>query len=59
MGGNGIYQYTYNGTTSKDKFIDIAWEKGTRLLGTVTVTSGDGQSFDAVLNINIADLNCP
>ena len=58
-GGNGVYQYTYNSTTSKSKFIDIAWEKGTRLLGTVTVTSGDGQSFDVVLNISVADLTCP
>ena len=57
-GGNGVYQYTYNSTTSKNKFIDMTWEKGTRLLGTVTVTSGDGQSFDVVLNINIADLTC-
>ena len=59
-GGNGVYQYTYNNNpTSKTKFIDIAWEKGTRLIGTVTVTSGDGQSTDAVVDISTGDLTCP
>ena len=57
-GGNGVYQYAYEGTASKTKFIDIQWEKGTRLIGKATVTSGDGQSIDVVVNISTNDLTC-
>jgi hypothetical protein len=58
-GGNGVYLYAYEGTASKTKFIDIAWEKGTRLIGEATVKSGDGQSIKVVVDINTGDLTCP
>ena len=59
QGGNGVYLYAYEGTASKTKFIDIQWEKGTRLIGEATVKSGDGQSINVVGDISTGDLTCP
>jgi hypothetical protein len=43
-GGNGVYRYFHQGVEEPDKFIDVEWEKGSRLIGEVTVTSA-GQSL--------------
>jgi hypothetical protein len=44
-GGNGVYRYFHQGAEEPDKFIDVEWGENTRLIGEVTVTSGDGQSL--------------
>ena len=57
-GGNGMYRYFNQGVESTSKFIDIMWERGTRLIGTVTVISGDGQTVDKEYDIVIGELEC-
>jgi hypothetical protein len=60
QGGNGVYTYFNNeGVQQKTKFIDIDWEKGTHLLGRVTVTSGDGQTVEKEYSISPSELKCP
>ncbi len=58
-GGNGQYHYFFQDKEYPTKFIDVAGEKGTRLIGEVNVTSGDGQSIKKEFNFAIADLTCP
>ncbi len=59
-GGNGVYKYFNNeGVQQTTKFIDIDWERGTRLLGKVTVTSGDGQTVEKEYSISPSELECP
>lgn len=58
VGGNGVYRYFNQGVKSASKFIDIRWERGTRLIGTVTVISGDGQTVDKEYDIAIGELEC-
>jgi len=58
-GGNGVYKYFNNeGVQQKTKFIDISWEMGSRLLGKVTVTSGDGQTVEKEYSISPGELRC-
>jgi hypothetical protein len=57
-GGNGRYQYFNEGVESPSKFIDIEWEKGTRLIGTVKVLSGDGQVVQKRYDIPIGEIQC-
>ena len=58
-GGNVVYTYVYNDVAGTNKFIEIPWELGSRLLGKVTVQSGDGQSVVVELNVDLKDLECP
>jgi hypothetical protein len=59
-GGNGVYKYFDNeGVQQSSKFIDIQWEKGTRMIGKVTVTSGDGQTVSKEYDIQTGSLDCP
>jgi hypothetical protein len=58
-GGNGVYAYVYQDISTTDKFIEIPWELGSRLLGKVTVNSGDGQSVIVELNVDLKDYECP
>jgi hypothetical protein len=58
-GGNGVYRYFHRDVQEPDKFIDIAWEKGTRLNGSVTVTSGDGQTLEKEYDVDLKTLDCP
>ena len=58
VGGNGVYRYFNQGVESASKFIDIRWERGTRLIGTVAVISGDGQTVDKEYDIAIGELEC-
>jgi hypothetical protein len=57
-GGNGVYRYIHAGVAEADKFVDITWERGTRLIGEVTVTSGDGQSITKEYDFATGDLVC-
>jgi hypothetical protein len=57
-GGNGVYHYFFQGIESPGKFIDILWEKGTRMIGKVTVTSGDGQQINKTYDIDLKELIC-
>jgi hypothetical protein len=57
-GGNGDYHYFNQGIEALSKFIDILWEKGSRLTGTVKVVSGDGQSIEKQYDIPIGELEC-
>jgi len=58
-GGNGVYKYYNNeGVQQQTKFIDISWEMGSRLLGKVTVTSGDGQTVEKEYSISPGELRC-
>jgi len=57
-GGNGAYRYYHRDVEEPDKFIDIEWGKNTRLNGSVTVTSGDGQSLAKEYDIRPSD-HCP
>ncbi len=58
-GGNGVYQYFDNdGVKWPTKFIDVPGERGTPLIGKVTVTSGDGQSIEKEYDISPGDLTC-
>jgi hypothetical protein len=58
-GGNGRYRYFYQDKESPTKFIDVEGEKGTRLIGEVQVTSGDGQEINKEFDIAIGLLTCP
>ena len=58
-GGNGVYKYFNQGVEEPDKFIDIAWERGTRLIGKVMVTSGDGQTVEKEYDVSTGSLDCP
>jgi hypothetical protein len=44
-GGSGPYRYFYQDKESPTKFIEVIGEKGTRLIGEIKVTSGDGQEI--------------
>lgn len=57
-GGSGDYHYFNEGVESVGKFIDITWERGTRLIGTVRITSRDGQSVKKEYDIPIGELTC-
>lgn len=57
-GGNGEYQYFNQGVESISKFVDILWERGSRLIGVVKVVSGDGQSIEKQYDIPVGELNC-
>ena len=57
-GGNGVYQYFYQGKEQPSKFIDVIGERGTRVIGYVDVQSG-GQTLKKTFNISVADLTCP
>ena len=58
-GGNGRYRYIYQDKESPTKFIDVIGEKGTRLIGEVKVTSGDGQEIKKEFDIAANQLTCP
>jgi hypothetical protein len=58
-GGNGRYRYFYQDKESPTKFIEVVGEKGTRLIGEVRVTSGDGQEIKKEFDIAINQLTCP
>ena len=58
-GGNGRYRYFYLDKEYPTKFIDVAGEKGTRIIGQVIVTSGDGQQIKKEFDIAISQLTCP
>jgi len=57
-GGNGVFYYFNEGVESPTRFIDINWERGTRLIGTVRVESGDGQSVKKEYDIPTKELVC-
>ena len=57
-GGNGRYRYFNQGVESANKFIDIVWERGTRLIGLVKVISGDGQIAEKEYDIVTGELEC-
>ena len=57
-GGNGRYRYFYQDKESPTKFIDVIGEKGTRLIGEVRVTSGDGQEIKKEFDFAVGDLTC-
>ena len=57
-GGNGRYRYFNHGVESANKFIDIVWERGTRLIGLVKVISGDGQIAEKEYDIVTGELEC-
>jgi outer membrane biosynthesis protein TonB len=58
-GGNGRYRYFYQDKESPTKFIEVTGEKGTRLIGEVKVTSGDGQEIKKEFDIAANQLTCP
>ena len=58
-GGNGRYRYFYQDKESPTKFIEVVGEKGTRLIGEVKVTSGDGQEIKKEFDIAANQLTCP
>jgi hypothetical protein len=58
-GGNGRYRYFYQDKEWPTKFIDVIGEKGTRLIGEVNVTSGDGQEIKKEFDIAANQLTCP
>lgn len=58
-GGSGNYQYYYENKTSPTKFIEVVGERGTRAIGEVHITSGDGQELKKGFDIGISDLTCP
>jgi hypothetical protein len=58
-GGNGRYRYFYQDKESPTKFIEVIGEKGTRLIGEVKVTSGDGQEIKPEYDIVVGQLTCP
>lgn len=57
-GGSGSYRYFYQNLETAGKFIDIAWERGSRLIGQVTVFSVDGQTAYADFNLSPGELDC-
>jgi hypothetical protein len=58
-GGNGKYRYYYQDKESPTKFVEAVGERGTRSIGEVRVTSGDGQELKKAFDIGIGGLNCP
>ena len=40
-------------------WVEVAGEKGTRLIGEVKVTSGDGQEIKKEFDIALSQLTCP
>jgi hypothetical protein len=58
-GGNGRYRYFYQDKESPTKFIEVVGEKGTRLIGEVKVTSGDGQEIKKEFDFAANQLTCP
>jgi hypothetical protein len=58
-GGNGRYSYFYQDKESPTKFIEVIGEKGTRIIGEVKVTSGDGQAIKKEFDIAAGQLTCP
>jgi len=58
-GGSGRYRYFYQDKESPTKFIEVAGEKGTRVIGEVKVTSGDGQELKQEFDIAPGQLTCP
>jgi hypothetical protein len=58
-GGNGKYRYYYLDKEFPTKFIDVVGEKGTRAIGEVRITSGDGQELKKEFDIGIGGLSCP
>jgi hypothetical protein len=58
-GGNGRYRYFYQDKESPTKFIEVIGEKGTRIIGEVTVASGDGQEIKKEFDIAANQLTCP
>jgi hypothetical protein len=58
-GGNGKYRYYYLDKESPTKFIDVVGERGTRAIGEVRITSGDGQELKKPFDIGIGGLSCP
>jgi hypothetical protein len=57
-GGNGEFHYFNEGVESPTKFVDITWERGTRLIGSVRVLTGDGQSLKKEYDIPTGALTC-
>ncbi|MBI5565409.1 MAG: hypothetical protein HY870_10955, partial [Chloroflexi bacterium] len=57
-GGSGNFHYFNEGVESPTKFVDITWERGTRLIGTVRVESGDGQTVRKEYDIPTGELTC-
>ncbi len=58
-GGNGRYRYFYQDKEYPTKFIEVVGEKGTRIIGEVRVTSGDGQELKKEFDIAVDLLTCP
>ena len=58
-GGNGRYRYFYQDEESSTKFIEVAGEKGTRIIGEVKFASGDGQEIKKEFDIAVGQLTCP
>jgi hypothetical protein len=58
-GGNGRYRYFYQDKEFPTKFIEVVGEKGTRIIGEVRVTSGDGQEINKEFDIAVDQLTCP
>lgn len=57
-GGNGEYHYYNQGVEAISRFVDILWERGSRLIGTVKVVSGDGQTVEKQYDIPTSELTC-
>jgi hypothetical protein len=58
-GGNGRYRYFYQNQESPTKFIEVIGEKGTRSIGGVRITAGDGQEIRKEFDIAANQLACP
>ncbi|CAG0936297.1 hypothetical protein TFLX_05165 [Thermoflexales bacterium] len=58
-GGNGRYRYFYQDKEYPTKFIEVTGEKGTRIIGAVKITSGDGQELTKEFDIAVGQLTCP
>ncbi len=58
-GGNGRYRYFYQDQPSPTSFVDVIGEKGTRLIGELKITSGDGQELKKTFDFATGQLNCP
>jgi hypothetical protein len=58
-GGNGKYRYFYQDKESPTKFIEVVGERGTRVIGEVRITSGDGQELKKPFDIGVGGLSCP
>ena len=58
-GGNGRYRYFYQDKEFPTKFIEVVGERGTRIIGEVKITSGDGQELKKEFDIAVDQLTCP